>query len=234
MMNDRDEKMIDEYEELLVLLRQLHEDTPILEKQHRSIKKAFVSAQEKLESTIASAGDVITKSKETILADFKVECQKIIDDLFAEAQAQAADTLKKLKTEKENVEQLLSRIENVGMHLETTAERLGHQAEETKKQTTKRKKIELVDGDIYKGEELIKKFSAHIGIDLFVKRIIVRSGNPWKNDYCMLITGADATTIYGVIYKDGSVLEEQKGYPLSDSFMIYRGPSEQEILDSRR
>jgi hypothetical protein len=233
MMNDRDEKMIDEYEELLVLLRQLHEDTPILEKQHRSIKKAFVSAQEKLESTIASAGDVITKSKETILADFKVECQQIIDDLFAEAQAQAADTLRKLISEKESVEQVRSKIDNAGMHLETSEERLEHRLEEAKKQPTKRQKNDLVDGEIYKGEEIIKKFSAHIGKDLFVKRIIVRNGNPWKNDYCMLITDADSATIYGEIYKDGSLLEEQKGYPLSDSFMIYRGPSEQMILGSR-
>ena len=44
--------MLEEYEELIVLLRQLHSDVPVLEGQHRSIQQAFVSAQTKLENTI--------------------------------------------------------------------------------------------------------------------------------------------------------------------------------------
>ena len=55
MTDKKDIELIGEYEELVVLLRQLHKDTPILEEQHQSINKAFVNAQEKLETTIASA-----------------------------------------------------------------------------------------------------------------------------------------------------------------------------------
>ena len=41
MITKNDIDLIEEYEELIVLLRQLHDDVPILEKQHNSIKKAF-------------------------------------------------------------------------------------------------------------------------------------------------------------------------------------------------
>lgn len=234
MMDEKDVKLIGEYEELLVLLRRLHEDTPILEKQHRSISKAFVNAQEKLELTIASADEQIAKSKKSILAAFEMDCRKIVKDLLEDAQSQVEVTFKKLQSERKELESLLSKLEKVEKKLEIAEERLEKRTEDVERQTVKRPKIELIDGKIYTGEELIKKFSTHINKDLFVKRIVAKSGNPWKNDYCMLITDADETTIYGETYKDGIMFEDNKEYPLHDSFMIYRGPSEQDILSSRR
>ena len=234
MTDKKDIELIGEYEELVVLLRQLHKDTPILEKQHQSINKAFVNAQEKLETTIASANKEITKAKTSIMADFEADCRKIIEDLIADAQSQATATMKKLQTERKNLELLLSKLENIETKLEGIGEQLEHQIEDTKKQPIKRKKSELIDGEIYTGEELVKKFSSHINKDLFVKRVIAKTGNPWKNDYCMLITGYDDVDICGETYRDGTMYEEHKEYPLHDSFMIYRGPSEQEIIDSRK
>jgi hypothetical protein len=234
MTNKKDIELINEYEELLVLLRQLHKDTPILEKQHHSINKAFVDAQKKLETTIASANEEIEIIKKNILADFEVDCRKIIGDLISEAQSQTALTLKKLQAERKSLELLLSKVENIETKIESFGERLEQQIEDTQKQPGKRKKSELIDGEIYTGEELIKRLSSHINKDLFVKRIIAKSGKPWKSDYCMLITGYDDTEIRGETYKDGTIYEEHKEYPLYDSFMIYRGPSEQKIIDSRQ
>lgn len=234
MTNKKDIELIDEYEELLVLLRQLHNDTPILEKQHQSINNAFVRSQEKLESTIASANEEISKTKKNILADFEADCRKIVAASITEAQSQAALTLKKLQEERKGLELLLSKLKNIETKLERVGEKLEQQVVDSKKQPAKLKKSELVDGEIYTGEELVKKFRTHINKDLFVKRIVVKSGNPWKNDYCMLITGYDVSSICGETYKDGTMYEEHKEYPLHDSFMIYRGPSEQEIIDSRK
>ena len=234
MIDKKDIELIGEYEELVVLLRQLHKDTPILEKQHQSISKAFVNAQEKLETTIASADEEIAKAKKSIMADFEADCRKFIEGLIVDAQSQATATMRKLQAERKSLELLLSKLENIEKKLEGVGEQLECKIEDTKKQPAKRKKSELIDGEVYTGEELIKKFSSHINKDLFVKRVIARSGNPWKNDYCMLITNSDDIAIYGETYKDGVMYEEHKSYPLHDSFMIYRGPSEQEILDSRK
>ena len=62
MVTKNDIDLIEEYEELIVLLRQLHDDVPILEKQHNSIKKAFKNAQEKLDSTIKSSEEEMRKN----------------------------------------------------------------------------------------------------------------------------------------------------------------------------
>lgn len=226
MVNEKDIELIGEYEELLVLLRQLHKDTPILEKQHSSISQAFVVAQEKLESTISSSGEEMNKLKKDVLADFEVECRKVVDDLFSEAQSNVASTLKRIQSEKKSLELLLSRVESAEALLE-------NRIDEVKKTPGKRKKVELIDGEVYTGEELLKKYESHINKDLFVKRIVAKSGKPWNNDYCMLITEVDDTRVYGEIYRDGTMYEEHKGYSICDSFMIYRGPSEETILESR-
>ena len=234
MIDDKDIKLIGEYEELVILLRQLHEDTPILEKQHRSINKAFVNAQEKLESTIAAANEEIAKSKNNILADLETECRKIVSGLVVEAQFQAESTLKKLQAERKSLELLLSKLENVEAKLANAEARIENQIADVKKQPSKQKYSELIDGEVYEGEELIKKFFANIDKNLFVKRVLSKSGQTWKNDYCMLITNINGSKICGEIYKDGIMYEDQKEYPLKDSFMIYRGPSEEKILNSRR
>ena len=226
MINEKDIELIGEYEELIVLLRQLHKDTPILEKQHRSISQAFVAAQEKLESTIASSSKEINKLKIEILADFEIACRKVIDDLVSDAKSKAEATLKSIHAEKKSLEQLLSRVEVAVALLET-------RADEIEKTPSKRKKKELVDGEIYSGEELLEKYASHIDKDLFVKRIIAKRGQPWNHDYCMLITEIGDTRVYGEIYRDGTMIENHKGYSIYDSFMIYRGPSETEILESR-
>lgn len=226
MINEKDIELIGEYEELLVLLRQLHKDTPVLEKQHRSISQAFVVAQEKLESTIASSGKEINKLKKDVLADFEVECRKVVESLFSDAQSKAEETLKRIQSEKKSLELLLSRVESAEALLE-------NRIDEVKKTPSKRKKVELIDGEVYTGEELLEKYESHINKDLFVKRIVAKSGKPWNNDYCMLITEIDDTRVYGEIYRDGTMYEEHKGYSIYDSFMIYRGPSEEAILESR-
>lgn len=226
MANNKDIELIGEYEELLVLLRQLHRDTPILEKQHHSIKQAFVSAQEKMETTIAAADKQITKSKQKILADFESECQKIINTILSDAQTQAAETLKKIQTEKICLEALLNKCDGVKLEMKT-------RLDEAETQQIKRKRSDLVDGEIYTGEELLEKFSSHIDKDLFVKRIIAKSGKPWNNDYCMLVTEIEENMVFGEIFRDGNMYEENKGYSIYDSFMIYRGPSEKEILKAR-
>lgn len=226
MANNKDITLIGEYEELLVLLRQLHKDTPILEKQHHSLKQAFVSAQEKLETTIASADEQITKSKQKILVDFEAECRKIINTILSDAQVQATETLKKIQTEKKSLEALLDKCDDAKLEIRT-------RLDEAKTHPIKRKQSDLVDGEIYTGEELLEKFSSHIDKDLFVKRIVAKSGKPWNNDYCMLVTGIEETRVFGEIYRDGTMYEEHKGYSIYDSFMIYRGPSEKEILKAR-
>ena len=105
MMTDKqDIELIDEYEELLVLLRQLHKDTPILEKQHKSISQAFVAAQEKLNSTIASSGPEIGRVKEGILLEFSNECKSIVAELLSSSKAQTAELLNQIQVEKKNLE----------------------------------------------------------------------------------------------------------------------------------
>ena len=89
METNKDVEIITEYEELLVLLKKLHEDTPVLEKQHKSITKAFVSAQEKLESTIESSNEELEKAKKVILANFSNECKRIVSEVLSDAQKQS-------------------------------------------------------------------------------------------------------------------------------------------------
>jgi hypothetical protein len=113
MIDKKDIELIGEYEELVVLLRQLHKDTPILEKQHQSISKAFINAQEKLETTIASANEEIAKAKKSIMAEFEADCRKFIEGLIVDAQSQATATMRKLQAERKSLELLLSRLEDI-------------------------------------------------------------------------------------------------------------------------
>ena len=205
-MDNNDIKLINDYENLIVLLRQLHNDTPILEQQHKSIKKAFVDAQEKLETTIATSDKKIEKVKKAALTDFEKECKVIISGMLSDFQEQATKILKDIELQKTELNLLLSKVDSAVTSLATA-------------------KAELMDGEIYSGKELIKNFKSHINKDLIVKRISPKSGKTWENDYCMFITEFDEYRLYGKIYLNGTLIKERTFYPIDNSFMIYNSPS---------
>ena len=226
MTNEVDLETIEKYEDLIVLLRKLHADTPILEKQHKSIKQAFVIAQEKLETTIETSNDEIGEIKKKILTDFEKECRAIVTETITHVQEQATALIEKIQVEEKTLSSLLQKAE-------ITSQQLSAQIGTLPDRSNKYSDEELIDGEIYTGEELIGKFASYIDENLFVKRIVGKTGKPWNNDYCMLVTDFSDTMIYGEIYKDGELSNESKGYSIYDSYMIYRGPSEKAILKSR-
>ena len=230
MTNEKDLELIQEYEELIILLKQLHEDTPVLEKQHKSIQEAFVSAQTKLEKTISSSNTEIKEVKEKILNEFRQECDEIFSESLESAKKQTEAMIKKIKSEEKNISELITRAEEASKRLSEVTTNIPLT---TSKTSTRTYKDNLVDGDIYTGEELVEKFIEHIDEDLFVKRIVAKTGKPWSKDYCMLVTGSKGGSLCGEIYDNGILTKEYMSYSLDDKYMIYRGPSEKKILKSR-
>lgn len=255
MASKKDVELLEEYEELVALLRELHNDVPILEKQHSSIKQAFVLAQEKLEKTATESGDEIQKKKDIILSEFEKECQKVAKNILFDLQRHMRESLDELANEfrKKCVEISEDAISNVETgtnkfmkeitakekelntalkKVEVVSQQSTQIVEKSKKRTTQTVDLDpqLKDGLHCTGRHLSEEYSKHINKDLFVKRVGRKNARPWNNDFCMFVTEVDNGKIYGDRYKDGELYDEHIGYDLSDFFMIYRGPSEKKIL----
>ena len=258
MSDKRDVDILEEYEELIVLMRQLHDDVPILEKQHKSIRNAFVSAQAKMEKTIDSAGDEIRHHKGEILAEFEAECKDTAESFLSDFQVRVKNLLQTMLAEFEEqcrivsdevlddaevrAEELLEEVQKTERSVHTllsattsAAQRVPASVEVPKKRTDKPVKAEplLEDGYRCTGVELYQKFASHFNKDLFVKRIGRKNGRAWNNDFCMFVIEVSDGKLYGDRYKDGDLYDEQVGYELEDLFEIYSSPSEKMILKSR-
>lgn len=252
MANKKDIELLEEYEELIALLRQLHDDVPVLEKQHRSIQQAFVSAQTKLEKTIAESDAEMQKKKKQILAEFEKECNAVaervllnlqskltsaFEDAFVDVQ-KACDTIAKatLNDAETRAASLLKEVQEKEKNVNALLKKAEIVAQQSAASPTKHKEVseaQLEDGLECTGKELSQRFHAHINKDLFVKRIGKRNGRAWKRDTCMFVTEISNGMIYGDKYIGETLSDERVGYDVTDLFVIYRGPSEKAILKSR-
>ena len=257
MIDKQDIELLEEYEELIALLRQLHSDVPVLEKQHLSIREAFISAQAKLEKTIMESDAKLQQNKMQILTEFEKECtvitervlvnmqtrltelfKKALDDAKKECQRIASTTvtnaetavresLKEIEKKEKDVTKLLKKADSI-TQIPPSPE------DNSKKRKPRMPSIpELEDGFECTGKQILEQFATHINRDLFVKRIGKKNGRAWNNDFCMFVTEVSEGMICGDRYKDGDLYDEQVSYGDDDLFIIYRGPSEKTILKSR-
>ena len=255
MMDVKNNELISECEELLVLLKQLHKDTPILEKQHKSLKQAFVSAQAKLESTIESSDAEMERIKNKILLEFSNECKLIVSEVLSSSQTQIGELLKKIQLEKTKLESLseqciastiklmstIDEAKNVLNELSNQIYSSEHALKIQKKQdeisnskkTSSKKYIQFDYGEILSGAEIWKKYH-----DKTATPIIVQAPT-WKGDYCYIITDYDEVKnqVKGRLYLNGKPRitkvspNGRKTFTGKTDFFPYKSPNEKSIID---
>lgn len=260
MITDKDIEILAEYEELIVLLGKLHEDTSVLEKQHQSLHNAFISAQHKLDSTIASSSLEMDKIKKQALSEFSAECKIIVSEIVSKAEEQAISTVKKIQTERKALEAIRTECDNATAQLTTTVEKaksllneLNNQASKIKSSNSQdvgivqqhrqdalsqsnnppiKKYIEFKYGEVLSGAEIWKKYNGKTATPIIVQ------APTWTGDYCYVITEYDKTKsqVKGRIYLDGKP-RSTKGYPegkrtftAKTEFIPYKSPNENSII----
>lgn len=256
MTNEKDLELIREYEELIILLKQLHEDTPVLEKQHESIREAFVKAQKRLDTSMKSSEKTLEEMKEKIKIDFSEECNAILADLMKSTQNQVSAWVAQIQTEKNDLMRIYEQCNSSLLKLDTASDRaeqiLGalnskvdsvkipyiyddktiSKDKDVKSSKKVRTNIEFNYDETLTGAEIWKKYKGATSLPIIVQ------APTWTGDYCYVITEYDKAKkqVKGRIYLNGK-LRTTKGYPnghrtFTDKteFKLYKSPNEQSII----